>query len=171
MDSGHFLESIGHRPRRNIIRAALNKCVMNKKTRFRGREGWWRLKDRHRRTHKESRSVATASRSHQPANSEQDAWHSSPTKGDSAINSINPISIPSSLPGWVNTQLRHTAKLLLPCSICSGSGTCGTFKGWMVKQKRGRGTAAWSPRLKLKHSVKFVIMEEQRSVRVLDCRK
>lgn len=45
--------------------------------------------------------------------SSQRGWHSSPTKGDSAINSINPVSIPSSSPHWVNTHLHHTASAFL----------------------------------------------------------
>lgn len=45
---------------------------------------------------------------------QREGWHSSPTKGDNTINSINPISIPSSSPHWVNTHLHHTAKRFAP---------------------------------------------------------
>lgn len=60
--------------------------------------------------------------SNQLAHRQREAWHSSPTKGDSTINSINPISIPSSSPRWVNTHLHHTTKGLPPSSICKESG-------------------------------------------------
>lgn len=67
--------------------------------------------------------------------SQREAWHSSPTKGDSAINSINPISIPSSSPRRVNTHLHHAAKPLLPSSICKGERGAvegfGGLDGWM----------------------------------------
>lgn len=81
-----------------------------------------------------SRSTATAEqKAISLQRSQREAWHSSPTKGDSAINSINPISIPSSSPRRVNTHLHHAAKPLLPSSICKGErGAVEGFRdGWM----------------------------------------
>lgn len=83
-----------------------------------------------------SRSTATAEqKAISLQRSQREAWHSSPTKGDSAINSINPISIPSSSPRRVNTHLHHAAKPLLPSSICKGERGAvegfGGLDGWM----------------------------------------
>lgn len=76
--------------------------------------------------------------SNQLAHSRRETWHSSPNKGDSTINSINPISIPSSSPRWVNTHLHHTAKLLLPSSLCKGSVEQWRVRGWMEEKEPRR---------------------------------
>lgn len=84
--------------------------------------------------------------SNQLAHSQREAWHSSPTKGDSTINSINPISIPSSSPHWVNTHLHHTAKLLLPSSICKESGEQRGVQGGWINRSPDSGTFPCSTR-------------------------
>lgn len=82
--------------------------------------------------------------SNQRARRWREAWHSSPTKGDSAINSINPISIPSSSPHWVNTHLHHTTKLLLPSYICRGRAAPGE-DGWTNRRPDGAPPSARTP--------------------------